>query len=276
VAEVTPSEEFLDLAGGRVRLLRGGVGEPVLFLHAAGGGGWHPFLDQLAGRGFEVIAPDHPGFGKSDEFPEYTGVDDLVFHYLDVLDALGLARPHVIGNSFGGWIAAELALFRPERVGTLSLLSAAGLRIPEHPVADLFLMNPATQVATLFHTPPPAPAVDPDAAPDLDAIIAAHREATALARFTWSPYMSDRKLLGRLHRITARTLVVAPDDDRVIPVEHARRYAELIPNATYTEVADCGHAMYFERPDEFTAHVAAFLNSYPLTDAAGAESGVSR
>jgi pimeloyl-ACP methyl ester carboxylesterase len=257
-------------------LLRGGVGEPVLFLHAAGGGGWHPFLGQLAGRGFEVIAPDHPGFGKSDEFPAYTGVDDLVFHYPDVLDALGLERPHVVGGSFGGWIAAELALFRPDRVGTLSLLSAAGLRIPEHPVADLFLMNPAAQVAALFHTPPPVPEPGPDAAPDLDAVIAAYRDATALARFTWSPYMSDRKLLGRLHRIPAQTLVVAPDDDRVVPVEHARRYAKLIPNATYAEVADCGHAMYFERPDEFTAHVAAFLNSYPLTDASGAESGADR
>jgi pimeloyl-ACP methyl ester carboxylesterase len=135
-------------------------------------------------------------------------------------------------------------------------------------------MNPAKQVATLFHTPPPAPASD--AAPDLDAIIAAYREATSLARFTWSPYMSDPKLEGRLHRIPAQTLVVAPDDDRVIPVEHARRYAELIPSATYAEVAGCGHAMYFERPDEFTSRVAAFLNSYPLTDATSAESGASR
>jgi pimeloyl-ACP methyl ester carboxylesterase len=274
VADVTPSEEFLDLAGGRVHLLRGGTGEPVLFLHAAGGGGWHPFLSQLAGRGFEVIAPDHPGFGKSDEFAAYTGVDDLAFHYMDVIEGLGLSRPHVVGGSFGGWIAAELAVFGPDRIGTLSLLSAAGLRIPEHPVADLFLMNPGKQVATLFHTPPPAP--EAGAAPDLDAIMAAYREATALARFTWSPYMSDRKLEGRLHRITAPTLVVAPDDDRVIPVEHARRYAEKIPGAVYEEVADCGHAMYFERPEEFTARVAAFLNSYPLTDASGAESGVSR
>jgi pimeloyl-ACP methyl ester carboxylesterase len=274
VADVTPSEEFLDLAGGRVHLLRGGTGEPVLFLHAAGGGGWNPFLADLAGRGFEVIAPDHPGFGKSDEFPQYTSVDDLAFHYEDVIDGLGLERPHVVGGSFGGWIAAELALFRPDRVGTLSLLSAAGLRIPGHPIADLFLMNPAQQVEALFHTP--MPEADPGAAPDLDVIIAAYREATSLARFTWSPYMADRKLLGRLHRIHAQTLVMAPDDDRVVPVEHAKRYAELIPNATYTEVADCGHAMYFERPDEFTARVAAFLNSYPLTDAAGAESGADQ
>ncbi len=118
-----------------MHLLRGGAGEPVLFLHAAGGAGtWLPFHSQLADAGFEVIAPDHPGFGKSDEFPEAEAIDDLVFHYLDVLDALGLERPHVVGASFGGWIAAELAVYAPHRIGSLRLLSAAGLRLPEHPV----------------------------------------------------------------------------------------------------------------------------------------------
>jgi pimeloyl-ACP methyl ester carboxylesterase len=247
----------------------------VLFLHAAGGAGtWLPFHEMLAARGFEVIAPDHPGFGKSDEFPQVEAIDDLVFHYLDVLDALGLDRPHVVGGSFGGWIAAELAVYAPHRPGSLTLLSAAGLRLPDHPVTDLFLLPPARLPETLFHNPPPpAPAPPPDAPPDLDAIIAAFREATALARFAWVPFMSDPKLERRLHRITAPTLVAAPSDDRVIPVEHARRYAELIPNATYTEVADCGHAMYFERPAEFTSLVAAFLSSWPLT---GTESGGRR
>ena len=89
---VAPTEEFLELAGGRVHLLRGGAGEPVLFLHAAGGAGaWLPFHAQLAGAGFEVIAPDHPGFGQSDDFPEVEAIDDLVYHYLDVLDGLGPA-----------------------------------------------------------------------------------------------------------------------------------------------------------------------------------------
>lgn len=273
MTDVIPAEEFLELDGGRVHLLRGGTGEPVLFLHAAGGAGtWLPFHGMLAARGFEVIAPDHPGFGKSDEFPEVEVIDDLVFHYLDVLDALGLDRPHVVGGSFGGWIAAELALYLPHRIGSLTLLSAAGLRLPEHPVTDLFLLPPARLPEVLFHNPPPPPPAT-DGPPDLDAIIAAYREATALARFTWVPFMSDPKLERRLHRITAPTLVVAPSDDRVIPVEHARRYAERIPNSTYAEVPDCGHAMYFERPEEFTARVAAFLNAYPLT---AAESGDSR
>jgi pimeloyl-ACP methyl ester carboxylesterase len=275
VTDVVPAEEFLELDGGRVHLLRGGTGEPVLFLHAAGGAGtWLPFHGLLASSGFEVIAPDHPGFGKSDEFPEAEAIDDLVFHYLDVLDALGLDRPHVVGGSFGGWIAAELAVYAPHRIGSLTLLSAAGLRLPEHPVTDLFLLPPARLPATLFHNPPPpAPAPPPGASPDLDAIIAAYREATSLARFSWVPFLNDPKLERRLRRITAPALVVAPSDDRVIPVEHARRYAERIAGAEYSEVPDCGHAMYFEKPEQFASAVTSFLSAHPL---AQAESGVSR
>ncbi|HTW14803.1 MAG TPA: alpha/beta fold hydrolase [Nocardioides sp.] len=261
-----------------MHLLRGGAGEPVLFLHAAGGAGaWLPFHAQLAGAGFEVIAPDHPGFGQSDDFPEVEAIDDLVYHYLDVLDGLGLDRPHVVGASFGGWIAAEVAVHSPHLIGSLTLLSAAGLRLPDHPVADVFLMSPAKLASALFHdpllVPPPAPP-PPGAAPDLDAIIASYREATSLARFSWAPYLSDPKLERRLGRITAPTLVVAPSDDRLVPVAHARRYAALIGGADYAEVAECGHAMHVERPAEFAALVASFLASHPLAPLA--ESGVSR
>jgi pimeloyl-ACP methyl ester carboxylesterase len=178
----------------------------------------------------------------------------------------------MVGASFGGWIAAELAVHSPHRIGSLTLLSAAGLRLPDHPVADVFLLPPAELAATLFHDPPsPAPAPPPGAPLDLDAIISAYREATSLARFAWVPFFSDPKLERRLGRITAPTLVAAPSDDRLIPIEHAQRYAALIGGATYAEVADCGHAMYCERPAEVASLVASFLASHPL-----AESGVSR
>jgi len=271
-ADLAPADEFIELPGGRVHLLRGGAGEPVLFLPAAGGAGaWPSFPGLVAAAGFEVIVPDHPGFGKSDDFPEVEAIDDLVYHYLDVLDALGVARPHVVGGSFGGWIAAELAVHSPHRIGSLTLLSAAGLRLPEHPVADVFLMSPEKLAEALFRSPPAASAPPPGGPPDLDAVIAAYREATALARFSWVPYMSDPKLERRLGRITAPTLVAAPADDRLIPVAHARRYAQRIEGAAYAEVAECGHAMYAERPAEFAELVASFLLSHPL-----AESGASR
>ena len=255
-----PAEEFLEVPGGRVHMFRAGAGEPLLFLHAAGGAGaWLDFHRLLAEGGYDVIAPDHPGFGKSDDFPEVEAMDDLVYHYLDLLDALGLERAHVVGASFGGWIAAELAVAAPHRTGSLALLSAAGLRLPEHPVPDIFLMPSAELVATLFHNPPPAPAPAASAAPDIDAVLAAYRDATALARFSWVPFLSNPKLERRLRRITAPTLVVAPSDDRLIPVAHAQRYASRITGARFAEVPDCGHAMYFERPAEFADVVLGFL-----------------
>jgi pimeloyl-ACP methyl ester carboxylesterase len=268
-----PAEDYLDVSGaGRVHLFRAGAGEPVLFLHAAGGAGtWPEFCARLAER-FDVIAPDHPGFGKSDDFPEAEGVDDLVYHYLDVLDVLGLERVHVVGASFGGWIAAELAVAAPHRLRSLVLLSAAGLRLPEHPVTDIFLTPPARLPVVLFHSPPPPPGAAADGAgrevgrgrlvgdAAIDAILAAYREATSLARFCWVPYLSNPKLERRLRRISVPALVVAPDDDRLIPVAHAKRYAERIPGARYAEVAECGHAMYFEKPAEFASLTAQFIS----------------
>jgi pimeloyl-ACP methyl ester carboxylesterase len=239
-------------------MLRGGEGEPLLFLHAAGGAGtWLEFHGLLA-RGFDVVAPDHPGFGGSDEFEDVEAIDDLVYHYLDVISELGLDRPHVVGASFGGWIAAELAVAAPHKIGSLVLLGPAGLRLPDHPVADLFLMSPDQLVATLYHDPAVAAGMLP-AHPDLDFVLAQYRDLTALARFSWTPFLSNPKLERRLHRITAPTLVVAPSDDRLIPIAHGRRYAELIPGARFAEIGECGHAMYFERPAEFAEMTAAFL-----------------
>jgi pimeloyl-ACP methyl ester carboxylesterase len=259
-----PNEEYLQLPGGRVHLLRGGAGEPLLFLHAAGGAGTWLEFHQLLARGFDVIAPDHPGFGGSDEFADVEAIDDLVYHYLDVIDQLQLERPHVVGGSFGGWIAAELAVAAPGRIGSLVLLSAAGLRLPDHPVADLFAMSPAQAAAALYHDPAIAAAAFP-AEVDADFILAQYRDLAALARFAWTPFMCNPKLERRLHRITVPTLVVAPSDDRLIPLAHARRYAELIPEARYAEIGDCGHAMYFERPAEFADITTGFLSEHSLT-----------
>jgi pimeloyl-ACP methyl ester carboxylesterase len=113
-------------------------------------------------------------------------------------------------------------------------------------------------VDVLFHDRAAAAAVFP-ADPDVDAILAAYRDMTALARFCWTPFMSNPKLERRLHRITAPTRVVWPAHDRLVPIAHGRRYAELIPGAELVVVDDCGHAMYFERPAEFAEVTAGFL-----------------
>jgi pimeloyl-ACP methyl ester carboxylesterase len=252
------ASERLELDGGSIQILRGGEGPPLLFLHAAGGAGvWHPFHGLLA-RHFEVIAPDHPGFGGSDELGSVEGVDDLVYHYLEVMDRLGLERPIVVGASLGGWVAAELAVHTPDRVGKLALLGAAGLRIPEHMPTDLFLLTPEQLVSALFKHTERAAGMFP-AEPDVDFILAVYRDNTAFARFAWAPFLNDPKLERRLHRITAPTLILWADDDRVVPIAHGHRYAERIPDATLRIVEDCGHALYFERTEAVADAVIEFL-----------------
>jgi pimeloyl-ACP methyl ester carboxylesterase len=255
---VEGASERLEARAGSVQILRGGDGPPLLFLHAAGGAGtWLPFHGLLARR-FEVIAPDHPGFGGSDDMPEVEAIDDLVYHYLDVLDRLGLERVNVVGGSVGGWIAAELAVHSPHRIERLALLGAAGLRVPGNMATDVFLMTPDQVVATLYKHPEPVLQAMP-AEPDVDFILAMQRDMAALARYGWTPYLNDPKLERRLHRVAAPTLVLWADDDHVMPIEHGRRYAERIPDATLRVIEDCGHAMYFERPDAFADAVTEFL-----------------
>src|SRR5438270_11915522 len=103
------STEMITVDGATIRLLRGGSGTPVMFLHGAGGHtGWMRFLEELSRR-FGVFAPEHPGFGQSDDPPWLDNVADLAYFYLDLLKALGWGGVHLIGPWPGGWIAAGLA-----------------------------------------------------------------------------------------------------------------------------------------------------------------------
>ncbi|GAA4905634.1 pimeloyl-ACP methyl ester carboxylesterase [Actinomycetospora succinea] len=260
VDPATPPVQRRAAGSGEIAYRRAGQGRPVLLLHSAGGANeWGPLQLGLTGTA-DLIAPDHPGFGLSDDLPELHTVDDLVYHYLDLLDGLGLAQVDVVGVSFGGWVAAELAMHSPERVRRLVLGAAVGLRVPEAPIADLFLMNPPQLMRALFHDDALVSAALA-AEPTADQILATYRDLGALARFGWHPFLNDPKLERRLHRITAPTLVLAAGEDRLVPRVHAERYAAAIPDARLRVVPDCGHAMHGEKPAEVTAAVLEHLGS---------------
>ena len=136
--------EMITVAGARVRLLRGGPTEPgappLVFLHGAGGHtGWMTFLEELSQR-FAVFAPEHPGFGQSDDPPWLDNVADLAYFYLDFLKALGLERVHLIGTSLGGWVAAEMAVRTSARLASLTLVGAVGITADGEPIPDIFRM----------------------------------------------------------------------------------------------------------------------------------------
>jgi pimeloyl-ACP methyl ester carboxylesterase len=252
--------EFLDVAGVRTHLLRGGRGAPVLVLHPEfGANRWFPYHDALAAH-FQVFAPDHPGFGQSDRPEWLDGIDDLVFHYVDLLDTLALERVSIVGTSLGGWIAAELAVAHPERLERLVLVGAAGLKVDGVERFDVFLHPIETTLQHLFHDPSRAAQFLPtDFGPDV--IVRGYREATTLARLCWNPYLYNPKLPQRLRRITVPTLVLWGEHDTFLPLPHGEAYARLIRGATLQIVPQCGHFVPFEQTDIFAEQVAQFLGA---------------
>ena len=231
----------------------------MLVLHAAGGAGmWNPYLERLSEH-FDVIAPDHPGFGSS---PALDGVDSiatLVEHYLSLLDSLGLDRVHLVGASLGGWLAAEIASTAPERIDRLVLMAPPGILIPEAPPADLFTMRPDEIVRALFLDPAKADAMLAAPLPP-EAAAQAERDAASFARYASDPFLHNPELPGRLSRITAPTLVITPEVDVIIPPAHSEAYAAAIDGAELRVLPQCGHALYFEEPDLVADEVIAFLS----------------
>jgi pimeloyl-ACP methyl ester carboxylesterase len=217
-------------------------------------------VHELLARTFHVYLPVHPGFGDSAGGDEVEEVTDLVFHYVALLDALKLTTAPVVGLSLGGWIAAELALRRPDRVDRLVLVNAAGLRVPEAPMAEFFMATPAQLRPLLFARPDSdlALTLAPDAPPP-ERLAMALRAREAAARLLWNPHFAQRKLSSRLHYIQTPTLVIWGKHDRLIPLAHGQAYADGIPGARLEVLDDCAHLPPFEQPELFVQTVSPFL-----------------
>jgi pimeloyl-ACP methyl ester carboxylesterase len=249
---------------GTTSLFRHGTGDPVLVLHAAGGAGmWNPYLERLS-QHFDVIAPDHPGFGLSPELDGVDSIASLVEHYLSLLDNLELERVSVVGASLGGWLAAEIASTAPERIDRLVLMAPPGIFVPEAPPADLFTMKPDEIVRALFLDPAKAEAMLATPLPP-EAAAQAERDAASFAKYASEPFLHNPELPARLSRITAPTLVITPEVDLVIPPRHSEAYAAAIGGARLLVLPQCGHALYFEDPDLVADEVISFLSATPPT-----------
>src|SRR5205085_12080423 len=205
-----------------VDLLRDGSGPPLLFLHGAGGGGrWLAFQQRLAER-FDVLAPSHPGHGGSPAAEWIEHISDLAFHYLDLLDTLRLDRVHLVGASFGGWIAAEIAVMASHRVASLTLIDPVGIKVDGWIYPFLFGMDVPEIVQTVFHNPMAALALAP-LDQSADTLALQYRQGTAIARVSWNPYLYDPLLRRRLGRITTPTLLCWGAHDRLAPLDPCGR-----------------------------------------------------
>jgi pimeloyl-ACP methyl ester carboxylesterase len=240
-----------------VDLLREGSDPALLFLHGAGGGGrWLTFQQRLAER-FDVLSPSHPGHGGSPAAEWIEHISDLAFHYLDLLDTLGLTRVHLAGASFGGWIAAEMATLASHRLDSLVLIDPVGIKVEGWIYPFLFGMELPDLVATVFHDPMAALALAP---PDMsiDTLALLYRQNTALARVAWNPYLYNPRLRRRLTRITTPTLLAWGAHDKLAPLVCAEAWRKEIPGATLRVFEGSGHVPHLEEPDAVAAAVTEF------------------
>jgi pimeloyl-ACP methyl ester carboxylesterase len=242
----------------RVRLHRAGRGPTVLFLHGAGGvPQWLPFFDALAER-CEVLVPEHPGFGGSDDPPWIRSMADLAMFYLDLVEEARLDRVHLIGNSLGGWLAAEILIRDRSRFRSLVQLAPAGIRKKGVPCGDNFIWGPEEAVRNLYHDQSFA-----------DRILAltqdeAQMEVMLKNRFTvaklgWQPRWFNPDLEKWLHRIKLPALVVWGDDDKIMPPAYAALWRARLPDARLVMVGECGHLPHVEQAAIVAREVLGFL-----------------
>ncbi len=242
----------------RIRLMRGGAGDPLIYLHGASGAAWLPFLQKLASK-YEVIAPEHPGFGESDTPDWLDTIHDLAYFYLDLFAALKLDRINLVGNSLGGFIATEIAVRSTQRLASLTLCDAAGLFV-DGAVAEIdpFLVSDEARLRAFFYDPKRAEAM-------IARVLDPKHEETALknqatvAKLVWQPRSHDPHLAKWLHRIDVPTLLVWGDHDRLFPLQHAQAFAKAIPGAKLVVIPKCGHVPQIEKPEEFVAALDDFL-----------------
>jgi pimeloyl-ACP methyl ester carboxylesterase len=254
--------KFLDIAGKKTQVTIGGQGPPLLYLHSAGGEtDWMPFHEQLA-QNFTVYLPAHPGFALSGGLEQIRDIHDMVWHYVDLLAALGLPRVPVVGFSLGAWLAMELAVLRPQLVEKLVLVNAAGVRVENARMAELFIDDFDEMRNLLFSDPDNAEIVQLAMPTSLDdpRILMWLRAREATARVGWNPYLHNPRLPQHLHRIACPTLILWGREDKLIPLPHGQFLAEKIPGARLEIYDHCGHMLPFERSEEFAARVTQFLH----------------
>jgi pimeloyl-ACP methyl ester carboxylesterase len=255
---MTVRNATIAVRGRDILIWRGGAGHPLLFLHDPWTYGWLPIHARLATR-YDVILPIHPGFSGSSGFEELDRMEDLVFHYLDLIEVMGLKRPILMGASLGGWIATEFAVRYAEMLRALIPVDPLGLYVPGAPTTDVFQLNPAQTRAALFAdaTAPLAHELVPDTPPP-ESIEAMLKARQVFARFAWQ-FPDNPKLVSYLYRIKCPTLTVWGELDGVVPVSHGRVYQAEVGEAAFTVLPGCGHLPHVEQPEALANTVLQYL-----------------
>ena len=252
----------MEISGNTVQLVEAGAGDPVLYLHGfadlhSASTSLLPFHEALAGA-FRIIAPAHPACAGSDERDDIDSIDDFVFHYVELLDALALDQFHLVGNCVGGWLAAELAVRYPERLRSLTLIGAPGLFVSGQPIGDLFWVGQPEDGALhndlramLFSGPDSeiGRALYPDGRDEIEKDLLRYKMFRFASRIGFSPpYFHNRKLIDRLARYRDLALIVQGENDAFVPRAHSEAYAAGFADARLEIIPKCGHSAVAEAP----------------------------
>ena len=239
-----------------------GKGEPLLFLHGAGGlTGADPFLEDL-GRNFKVYAPHLPGYGESTGGEYIDDVIDAALFYHELMDELKIPTANIVGHSMGGMLAAEIAALDNSRAKKLVLVAPAGFWLDEHPIPDLFAAKLDEIAPMMFHDPKSPMAQAFGAIPtDFKALEAMYVERvkrfSTASKFLWP--IPDRGLKKRAYRIKSPTLVLWGASDKLIPPVYAKEFTKRIAGAKEQQIAEAGHMLPYEQQEAFCKAVNAFL-----------------
>ena len=237
----------------------GGSKAPLVYLHGTDSlSHWPEMLDRLADT-FDVIAPDHPGFGGTETQDQLDDVSDLAYYYLDLLEALDLRNVHLVGHSLGGWIALEMAVRSCERLCDVSLLASAGINVKGYHKADIFMIDPDEQ-ARLAYADENLGAHAAELALQEKYEDVAITDRIAAARFGWNPRFFNPRLERWLHRVKIPALIVWGEQDRIFPPQHAKAMQNLLPGSELVMLPGCGHLPHIEKQSETMAAMESFMN----------------
>jgi pimeloyl-ACP methyl ester carboxylesterase len=244
-----------------VRYLEGGAGPPLMFLHGAGGmTPEDPLLAALAAD-HHVFAPYIPGYGETEDCPELREMLDYTLFGWDLAKAFGLSHPVLVGHSMGGMIAAEMAAISPNDVSRLALIAPAGLWLDDHPIPDMFTLMPYEMPGYLFHDPEAGAklmtsGLDMEDPKFLRNYLVRNARQLGMAGKLLFP-VPERGLAQRLYRITARTVIVWGESDRLIPPVYGPAFQAGISGSRLVKIPEAGHMVVLEKPAAVAEAIAS-------------------
>ena len=247
----------------KVQVSEGGSGKiNLVYLHGFNGfEEWPSFLEELE-QDFHIYVPSHPGISNSDGLDKIDDLWDLILFYEELINELNIDNTVLIGHSYGGMVAAELASQIGNRISKMILVDSLGLWLNKKPIPDIFMLTPSERHEISWHNPYSEIAqfyensfyngLNKD-----ESNLERTKTLMAIGKFCWP--IPDKGLQKRIHRINAPTLLVWGEHDRIVPPEYGHSFQRQISGSTLAIIEDSGHIPHEESKPLFTETITNFL-----------------